>query len=306
MTSRQMVVSRYGEVRALLSDPALSVVPAPRPPFALTVAWLRGAVGRFADGALHTRRRAAAMEVLAGLDPRALRAEAFRRASSSAGESGTVPIELVPVEVLAVALGVRAQEGAQAARAVADFAAAYLPVPSAAGNPEKIGNAGNAGDTGGAGKAGDTGETAVADAGLARLARLLGDPEPERLAVVAGLLAQACDSTAGLIRNALAAGAAACPVEDLLAETLRHDPPVRVLRRTVTRPGGGASGEPGTLVLLDVAAANRDPEVFDEPELFRPGRAQEHLTFGAGSRPCPGREVALALAAGVVEAVKGR
>ncbi|MFF5212686.1 cytochrome P450 [Streptosporangium sp. NPDC000396] len=284
MTSQPRVVSHHDEVRAMLSDPDLTVVPAPRPPFALTVAWLRGAVSRFADGPVHAARRAAAVEVLAGLDTRVLRAEAFRLASSHPREA-----ELVPVQVLALAFGVRAEDVRRAARAVAAIAPVYLPSPASPLPSEQ--------------------DIVAADESLVRLSRLLGDPEPERLAVLAGLLAQACDSTAGLIRNALAADAAPCPVEDLLAETLRHDPPVRVLRRTAARPeaaGGGAvpGAEPG-VVVLDVAAANRDPEVFDDPDRFRPGRAQEHLTFGAGLRPCPGQTVALALAAGVVEAVRG-
>ncbi|MFD8526461.1 cytochrome P450 [Streptosporangium canum] len=280
MTSPPLVLSRHHEVRAALADPALTVVAAPRPPFALTVAWLRGAVGRFADGALHAGRRAAAVEVLAGLDAPALRAQAFARASHRPAASP--PVELVPVEVLAVALGVGAPEAGQAARAVAVIAPAYLPAPAAPSGKD----------------------TAPADAAVVRLSRLLGDPAPERLAVLAGLLAQACDSTAALIRNALAAEAPCCPVEDLLAETLRHDPPIRVLGRGAARPGPAGAAAAETTVLLDLAAANRDPLVFDDPGRFRPGRPQEHLTFGAGPRPCPGQQVALALAAGVVEAVR--
>lgn len=280
MTSQPLVLSRHDEVRAALADPALTVVAAPRPPFALTVAWLRGAVGRFADGALHAGRRAAAVEVLAGLDARALRAEAFARASCLPADAPAV--ELVAVEVLAVALGVGASEAGQAARAVAAIAPAYLPAP--------------------AGPSGQ--DTAAADAAVAGLSRLLGDPAPERLAVLAGLLAQACDATTALIRNALAADAPACPVEDLLTETLRHDPPVRVLRRGAARPVPADTAAAEVTVLLDLAAANRDPLVFDDPGRFRPGRTQGHLTFGAGPRPCPAQEVALALAAGVVEAVR--
>ncbi|MFF0309166.1 cytochrome P450 [Streptosporangium sp. NPDC004379] len=312
--AQPIVVSRYDEVRALLADPALTVPEVPRPPFSLTVAWLRGAVGRFADGPVHAARRAAAVRVLDGLDERTLRAEAFRR---TAGHSSP---ELVPVEVLAVALGVRAEDGARAARAVAALAPAYPPPATPPTSPVQAAPSTPADDD-------------AADAGLAELSRLLGDPEPERLAVLAGLLAQACAATAGLVRNALAAdgptrntpgaggaarkaqgtadpdgstpeaGAGLCPVESLLTETLRHDPPVRMLRRVaVRRAAGGVLA--GTTVLLDVAAANRDPRVFDDPDRFRPGRSPRHLTFGAGPRPCPAERIALALAAGVVEAVR--
>ncbi|GII78104.1 hypothetical protein Sru01_30860 [Sphaerisporangium rufum] len=281
----------------MLADPGLTVLPAPRPPFALTVAWLRGAVSRFADGPEHAARRAAAEEVLAALDPAALRAETFRQASAHPEQAG-----LVPVRVLARAFGVPEADAGRAVRAVAALAPVYLPAPDA---PPPTGP-----------------DIASADEGVALLSRLLGDPEPARLAVLAGLLAQACDSTAGLIRNALAAGTQPCPVEGLLAETLRHDPPVRALRRTPApaRPatlddaaGSAMVGEMepeargGTepeVVVLDVAAANRDPAVFDDPDRFRPGRAPNHLTFGAGLRPCPAPEVALALAAGVVMAVR--
>ncbi|MER5325070.1 hypothetical protein [Streptosporangium roseum] len=50
--------------------------------------------------------------------------------------------------------------------------------------------------------------------------------------------------------------------------------------------------------------ANRDPLVVDDPGRFRPAPTQGRLTFGAGPRPRPGREVAPARAAGVVEAVR--
>ncbi|WP_030911206.1 hypothetical protein [Streptosporangium amethystogenes] len=261
MTSDSLVVSGHAEVQAVLADPRFTVDPVPRPPFALSVAWLRGAVGRFAEGSTHAGRRAAGEAVLAGLDPDALRAEAFRLASQDAGPLPCPP-ELVPVLVLAVALGVPAQDGPLAVQAVTALAPAYLP-----GREEA--------------------DPKAADEGVMRLARLLGDPAPERLAVLAGLLAQACGPTAGLVRGALARAAASQSVEqtveELLDETLRDDPPVRTLRRRA--PGDGRA------VVLDIAAANRDP------------RALSHLTFGAGPRACPGRRVALALAAGTVEAV---
>ncbi|MER5650196.1 cytochrome P450 [Streptosporangium sp. NPDC002524] len=281
MTSDPLVLSRPAEIRAVLADPRFTVDPVPRPPFALTVAWLRGAVGRFAEGSAHAGRRAAAEAVLAGLDPDALRAEASRLASRDT-DPLPCPPEAVPVLVLAVALGVRAEDGPEAVEAVAAIAPAYLPAPGP--GPDEAG-------------------TGTADEGLARLSRLLGDPAPERLAVVAGLLAQAYAPTTALVRAALAAAPArfaescttgAWAVRELLDETLRHDPPVRTLRRRA--PGDGRT------VVLDVAAAGREPETARDPDLSRTGVEPEHLTFGAGPRACPGRRVALALAAGTIEA----
>jgi len=288
MTSDPLIVTRPAEIRAVLADPRFAVDPVPRPPFALTVAWLRGAVGRFAEGSAHAERRAAGVAVLAGLDPGALRAEAFRLASRDI-DPPPCPPEQVPVLVLAIALGVPAEDGPSAVRAVAAIAPAYLPGPGA--GPDQEG--------------GD-----MADEGLVRLSRLLGDPAPERLAVLAGLLAQAYAPTVALVRGALAAaarfpaGAEAGPVqsplaeawtvERLLDETLRHDPPVRTLRRRA--PGDERS------VLLDVTAAGRDRRPPPDRDLVRAGDEAEYLTFGAGPRACPGRRVALALAAGTIEA----
>ncbi|MFB9682175.1 hypothetical protein [Streptosporangium vulgare] len=278
MTSDPLVLSRPAEIRAVLADSRFTVDPVPRPPFAPTVAWLRGAVGRFAEGSAHAERRAEVEAVLAGLDPDALRAEAFRLASRGTGPLPCPP-EAVPVLVLAVALGVRVEDGPEAVEAVAAIAPAYLPGPG----PDEAG-------------------PGTADEGLVRLSRLLGDPAPERLAVVAGLLAQAYGPMTALVSAALAAAperfarsrtTGAWPVRELLDETLRHDPPVRTLRRRA--PGGRT-------VVLDVAAAGKDPGTARLPGLARTGEEPEHLTFGAGPRACPGRRVALALAAGTIEA----
>jgi cytochrome P450 len=54
---------------------------------------------------------------------------------------------------------------------------------------------------------------------------------------------RACEATAALVR-----------------ETLRYDPLVPVLRRV----------KDGATVRLDVRAANRDPEVFPDPDRFDP------------------------------------
>lgn len=76
-------------------------------------------------------------------------------------------------------------------------------------------------------------------------------------------------------------------------------------------PGDPATGLPdlpaGTVLVLDLAAANRDPAAFADPDTFDTCRTDldRVLTFGVGLRPCPGRDHALALAVGVVDAVLG-
>lgn len=87
---------------------------------------------------------------------------------------------------------------------------------------------------------------------------------------------------------ALAEPAAKAVVE----ETLRLSTPTQGMFRIVTEDAEVA-GEPvaeGSRVVVMFAAANRDPEVFDDPEAFRPGRenALNHLAFGKGIHHCIG------------------
>ena len=68
-------------------------------------------------------------------------------------------------------------------------------------------------------------------------------------------------------------------------EMLRMATPVMHFRRTLTRETtiGGQEMRAGDKVILWYIAANRDPEVFDDPHRFDVGRAEcEHVTFGAG------------------------
>lgn len=80
-----------------------------------------------------------------------------------------------------------------------------------------------------------------------------------------------------------------------LDEFLRFEPPVGCLSRTVTRDAtlAGQHLEAGDVVLLHFAAANRDPEVFDDPDhLILDRQKNPHLSFGLGDHRCIGSNLA--------------
>jgi cytochrome P450 len=86
---------------------------------------------------------------------------------------------------------------------------------------------------------------------------------------------------------------------DLLAsaieEMLRYWPPVIHFRRTATRSLelGGQQIERGDKVVVYHAAANRDPQVFDDPNTFDITREKNtHITFGSGPHFCLGAHLA--------------
>jgi cytochrome P450 len=110
-----------------------------------------------------------------------------------------------------------------------------------------------------------------------------------------GFLFQAYDSTAGLIGNTLLA-LAAHPGADLpqtLLNVLRYDPPVQNTRRFVAEDGvvAGRSLKAGDVVLVVLAAANRDPA------------AKGIFTFGLGPHACPGETLAVTIARAGIEAL---
>jgi hypothetical protein len=112
------------------------------------------------------------------------------------------------------------------------------------------------------------------DGAVSRLVDRLGRDGDEASAAAVAVLAQACDATANLLAAARALArdepGLAGNSDRLLAETLVRRPPLPALRRVT--PDGA------TIVL------------------------QGPPQFGAGIRPCPGRDEALALAAGVLDA----
>jgi cytochrome P450 len=78
-------------------------------------------------------------------------------------------------------------------------------------------------------------------------------------------------------------------------ESLRFEPPVLFLFRTVTGDVGIADRElpAGERVVMGIASANRDETVFDDADRFRINAADpEHLAFGAGPHLCLGNHMA--------------
>ncbi|MFC4013001.1 hypothetical protein ACFOY2_37645 [Nonomuraea purpurea] len=118
-------------------------------------------------------------------------------------------------------------------------------------------------------------ESPQADAAVAELLKVADLP-------AITLLLQAHTATEALIETALSHAAPGDDVDALLHETLTLDPPLKATRRLDTRTGDE--------VTIDLVAANRDADL-------------PHLTFGYGLRPCPAPDHALALAAGVLEAL---
>jgi cytochrome P450 len=85
------------------------------------------------------------------------------------------------------------------------------------------------------------------------------------------------------------------PMGVAVEELLRHDGPVQLTRRVLVDDltVGGIDLPAGALVVLLLAAANRDPEVFRNPEALDVGRdPNPHLAFSTGIHACLGAALA--------------
>jgi len=151
----------------------------------------------------------------------------------------------------------------------------------------------------------------------------LGDrPEPSLLALAAGggglsdaevtsnaavLLFGGIETTEGMIANAVVhlltdpdalalVRADPARIPDALEESLRLEPAAAVIDRYATADTtlGGVRVARGELVRLSIAAANRDPATFADPDRFDPLRpnARRHLAFAGGPHVCVGMHLA--------------
>lgn len=157
------------------------------------------------------------------------------------------------------------------------------------------------------------------------VARRRDDPMDPEVDPASSLLAEVYDGrhlepeqVVGALRQCLVVGMVAPPIifgsivkhladDQALQERLRADDellpaaveefvrlysPYRGFARTVSTPTviHGRRIEPEEPITLAYHSANRDPEVFDDPDEFRLGRANiaEHLGFGRGRHRCVG------------------
>jgi cytochrome P450 len=85
-------------------------------------------------------------------------------------------------------------------------------------------------------------------------------------------------------------------VPNAVEESLRHDPPIRFLLRNCTADHDlhGTHLAPGDKVAFGILSANRDEQVFDDPNAFRLDRPDPrgHIAFGGGPHVCPGASLA--------------
>jgi cytochrome P450 len=79
-----------------------------------------------------------------------------------------------------------------------------------------------------------------------------------------------------------------------IEEQLRFSSPVQNLYRTARSdyPVGNFTVPAGARVLLSFGAANRDPQVFDNPDVYRVDRnPSQHIAFGFGAHLCLGAQL---------------
>lgn len=135
-----------------------------------------------------------------------------------------------------------------------------------------------------------------------------GTLDDAELKATAGLvLAAGFETTVNLLGNGISLLAAHPDQRALLRErpelwpnavdeVLRTDPPVLLTGRTAARDTevAGVTVREGQLVTTLLAAANRDPDVFTDPDRFDVSRdnARDHLSFSAGRHYCLGAALA--------------
>ena len=290
------VVARAADVRTALEAPELAVVSPSTGICDLDEA--AAMMARFSDGRDHECRRRIALDALVSVDPSRLRRSVGVRSAEVLASTPSTDLTAMTRHAVAVVLAAELGFGdpAGCADAIVLLASVLAPVAGSVRAPE-----------------------GAVESALDSLRAAA--PSSERLAATnqLALLFQALDATAGLVTNTVLAmasgdGASAANIDSaaLVAETARWDPAAQNTRRIARSPlrlAGERIDERDVIVVV-LAAANRDAALVDRPDMFDPRRPSASapdgfgVGFGAGTHACPGERIALAVAAGVVDAVR--
>jgi hypothetical protein len=84
-------------------------------------------------------------------------------------------------------------------------------------------------------------------------------------------------------------------VKDVVEEILRFEPPVDITGRIASRDleVGGCPVKASQSLMFSLRAANRDPDVFENPHKFDVSREHKpHVAFGGGAHICIGAPLA--------------
>ena len=314
-SSAAVVAEVLGHPACLVRPPA---EPVPRPLFGSAAGSIFGRLVRMNEGERHAALKPAVSAVTSRIDAPIREqgrrwAEHLVKTLEPARDRASVDRFAFSLSayVLAGMLGVSPDRLADTAVLVGDFARSIAP----AATSEQQSRGSHA-----AGELIVRFEALLGARGAVAPPTLLGDLDrevaraghAEREDVVAngiGFLSQAYEATAGLIGNTLVTlgrlrppGWRPAEREELAAivrEVVRYDPPVQNTRRFVARDTtiGGQVLKAGDVVLVVVAAANRDPLANPEPSRFDPARtSRQSFTFGSGPHACPGEATASAIA----------
>lgn len=308
------VASRAEVAMQVLAHPALRVRPpaeaVPRAIAGTPAGELFSQLVRMNDGPLHAAHRPVLQRALARLDLGAAHGLALEVAAGLQAQSLDDWCLAMPVSTVAALLGFDAAQWPALVRWTRDFVACLSPLST----QEQLNEA----------------SKAPLEL-LPRFEAMMEAPRPGSLLAavccearqasdveqrvllsnLVGLLSQTCESTAGLLGNAvvalvrepgphaaLLAGHAAAA--DIVAEVARHDPSVQNTRRFVAEPVtvAGTQLAAGDAILVVLGAAHRDPSLNPEPDRFDLARTERRLLgFGHGPHACPGQALALAIAA---------